>query len=276
MDSEIHGPLPGPHDRESPNGEPEYSAACPVPGFPLWIRGDSSLRDWDESICREVLAQDTYRLRQLQVEGANVEYAVDVGGHIGISTALIKRLWPDARLIVIEPELENFHMLRRNTMALPDVICVAGAVAGEHFGHVPFRSFAVVFAAGNSGIGQLCGTAEGGTIPVAAWTLEELMIRYDFPRIDLLKLDCEGSEAAILEEARRAGILERIRWIRGEWHGTEQREAVKHALSATHSIETTANGNIGLFFATRLDSIDFPRRSDKMALMSSSKDPTAC
>jgi FkbM family methyltransferase len=237
------------HDGDTSIEEAAYTAACPVPGFPICIRADGSLRAWDESICREVLELDTYRLRELKAQGAELQYCLDVGGHIGVSTALIKRLWPEARMIVVEPDSENFHLLRQNTAVWPDVVCVDGAVSGSHAGHVAFRSFAVVLDSGNSGIGEVRTTAGEGTIPVPAWTVEELLIRYGFPRIDLLKLDCEGSEGAILEETRRDGILERIGWIRGEWHGHDQREAVVKALSPTHTLETTENGNIGLFFA---------------------------
>jgi len=251
MGIESYELVPDSHEGDTSVEDGASTAACPVPGFPIRIRADGSLRAWDESICREVLEQDTYRLRELKAQGAKLQYCLDVGGHIGVSTALMKTLWPDTCVVVVEPDTENFHLLCQNTAIWPDVVCVDGAVSGSHGGHVAYRSFAVVLDSGNSGIGQVCSTGGEGTIPVPAWTVEELLIRYDFPRIDLLKLDCEGSEGRILEETRRAGILDRSHWIRGEWHGLDQREAVVKALSPTHIVETTQNGNIGLFFAVR-------------------------
>jgi uncharacterized protein YidB (DUF937 family) len=52
--------------------------------------------------------------------------------------------------------------------------------------------------------------------------------------VDLLKLDCEGAEGEILEALRDAGCLERVRWIRGEWHFPANAERVAAALAATH------------------------------------------
>ena len=52
--------------------------------------------------------------------------------------------------------------------------------------------------------------------PVRALTLEQLMAEQGLERIDVLKLDCEGSEFSIL---RGTTALERIGLIVGEYHG---------------------------------------------------------
>lgn len=234
----------------------EFSAAqattspveCPVPGYALRIRGDGALRDWDESICREVLEYDTYRLRQLQALGAQVNCCVDVGGHIGVSTALVKLLWPAARVVVVEPDRTNFRLLKQNSATWPGVSCVQGAVTGAHAGNVPFRSFAATAECGNSGTGRICRDAKTDSVPVRAWTLAELVLRYGLGRVDLLKLDCEGSEGQILEQAGRDRLLETIRWIRGEWHGRTQLEQVLESLLPTHRVEVTGGEHLGLFF----------------------------
>ncbi|MGE5192439.1 MAG: FkbM family methyltransferase [Deltaproteobacteria bacterium] len=230
-----------------------------IAGFRLLVHSDPSGRQWDEILTREVLGEDIYRLRELKTSGATIGYCIDIGGHIGSAAVLIKSLWPDARIIAIEPDHGICRLLRWNTLAWPDIKCVAGAVTGAHAGHVPFRPYLLVCGWGNTGTGKLDPECDEATIPVPAWTLEELLIRFDFPRVDLLKLDCEASEAAILEEARRTGLLKKVRWIRGEWHGTDQRKAVVEALAQTHTVETTENGNIGLFFAALRGSGCHPR-----------------
>ena len=53
---------------------------------------------------------------------------------------------------------------------------------------------------------------------VAALTLEEVQERLGFPWIDVLKMDCEGSEYAILENCD----LDRIGTIFIESHGAER------------------------------------------------------
>jgi FkbM family methyltransferase len=51
-----------------------------------------------------------------------------------------------------------------------------------------------------------------------ALTLGELMAEHGLERIDVLKLDCEGSEFSILG---RTTVLDRIGLIVGEYHGRE-------------------------------------------------------
>ncbi|MGH9543466.1 MAG: FkbM family methyltransferase [Terriglobales bacterium] len=55
--------------------------------------------------------------------------------------------------------------------------------------------------------------------PLATITLEELMAQTQIDRIDVLKLDCEGSEFSILENT---GSLDRIGAIVGEFHGRKR------------------------------------------------------
>jgi hypothetical protein len=55
------------------------------------------------------------------------------------------------------------------------------------------------------------------TRPLSKVTLEELMARFELDHIDVLKLDCEGSEFSILENATS---LARIGLIVGEYHGS--------------------------------------------------------
>jgi hypothetical protein len=81
------------------------------------------------------------------------------------------------------------------------------------------------FAAGrNSGGSQVLpigdmpfenDTAHGAPLHVAGCNLEHLARFYDLPRIDLLKLDCEGSEYSILAHCT---CLDLVREIVGEWH----------------------------------------------------------
>ena len=55
-----------------------------------------------------------------------------------------------------------------------------------------------------------------GSHPTRAFALDDLLVRYG--RVDLLKLDCEGSEWPILAHASQ---LHRVRTICGEYHERE-------------------------------------------------------
>ena len=38
-----------------------------------------------------------------------------------------------------------------------------------------------------------------------------------------MKLDCEGSEEAILQALKKRNLLTRVRYLRGEWHASDDR-----------------------------------------------------
>ena len=54
---------------------------------------------------------------------------IDAGAHIGCATVWFKNQFPEARIIAIEPEPENFALLSKNTMGMEGVSTVQGAVA---------------------------------------------------------------------------------------------------------------------------------------------------
>jgi len=79
-------------------------------------------------------------------------------------------------------------------------------------------------------------------------------------KCDLFKLDCEGSEAAILRALAAAGLMRTVGWVTGEWQvgGRRERAAVvselKRIVRPTHRIEFSArqSGREGYFTASPL------------------------
>ena len=68
--------------------------------------------------------------------------------------------------------------------------------------------------------------------------------------VDLLKLDCEGSEAGILESLAEAELLGGVTFIRGEYHTGDYARRVVAALAATHLPVTHGGEGLGFFCAT--------------------------
>jgi hypothetical protein len=90
-------------------------------------------------------------------------------------------------------------------------------------------------------------------IPVPSTTLQQIVDENNFPRIDLLKIDTEGSEPEILEGIKP--WLKNVRHIVAEWHSQSDLARIKTALEDTHTVVSTdgffheqngdiANGNL--------------------------------
>jgi FkbM family methyltransferase len=112
---------------------------------------------------------------------------------------------------------------------------VQAACMGVITGNVQFVRLVGCGGSYVKGTGWEAQTDEKGeTIAVETVTLTELLTRFAFPRIDILKIDAEGVEGQILLSLKRAGWLEKTRWIRGEWHGRDDWPRIEEALRDTH------------------------------------------
>jgi FkbM family methyltransferase len=119
---------------------------------------------------------------------------VDLGANIGLFDLWVLRSFPDAEIVAIEPDPANLAVFRR-CVAINDPstsLEVVPAAAATREGTVPF-------AAGRAAVSRI--THDDGTQDVPAIDV--------FPyleRADLIKIDIEGGEWAILNDPRFAAL----------------------------------------------------------------------
>ncbi|HZP59181.1 MAG TPA: FkbM family methyltransferase [Opitutaceae bacterium] len=127
--------------------------------------------------------------------GRPVEYIIDAGAHIGCSSIYFALQYPRACILAVEAAASNFGQLVRNTTKISSIRPLHAAVfhrAGEVVVINP-ESEPWGFQVGTLPENQSAGAA------VQALTIDELMIRFGFPRVDVLKLDIEGAEKEIFQ-----------------------------------------------------------------------------
>jgi FkbM family methyltransferase len=129
---------------------------------------------------------------------------VDFGSNIGISLLYFLLAAPGSRVHAFEPDPRNVARLRENLRGFEDryVLTVAalGAVAGSgRFGREPTGRY--------GGLGFESGDVIDVEVRDANATLAAILERES--RIDLLKIDIEGQEAAVLK-ALTPVVLDRI------------------------------------------------------------------
>lgn len=121
---------------------------------------------------------------------------VDAGGFIGTATMAFRHMFPQAKIIAIEPSRENLAVLKKNLSSMENVEVVHGALVGARTGTLELK---------NQGGGEAAYTVvEKPRNPAArilhetpAVTLGDLGV--EVSDIGILKLDIEGSEADLLE-----------------------------------------------------------------------------
>jgi len=127
---------------------------------------------------------------------------LDCGSNVGLASLFFRRRYPGARITAYEADPALCAMtkrnLERNGAAGVDVVHAALWTAG---GHVTFRA-----EGSDSGmIDGLSGAVPGEAVTVPSLRLREVLER---ERVDLLKLDIEGAEGAVLADCEP--VLDRV------------------------------------------------------------------
>lgn len=225
----------------------------------FWVRRDNLQQDL--VIVRDVYEQDAYRTREIPRPDSQAgdEIVVDVGAHIGCFAQLWHRRNPEARIFCVEACPENLDALRANVGSFAEVVHAActyqpGPVAllNAVWPECESTGGSVVLPEAeieSLGLPQVEGHYWKDLRELPKVTLEDLMGRFGFNRIDVLKLDCEGSEYSILGQTLS---LDRIRLIVGEYHDRRRWEAFSQERMGGWDYQLLSDGGEanGLFRAT--------------------------
>jgi FkbM family methyltransferase len=156
---------------------------------------------------REIFVEEIYRIPS----GHPAPAIVDLGANIGLATLWLKRRFPDAQVLALEPDPEVYACLeanvRGNGLSGVELRRNAAWNANTTLRFVPDG------ADGGFASEWLNGTLGGRSLAVEAVAVQELLA--DRP-VDFLKIDIEGAERQVLGACR--GILPRVRWLFVEYH----------------------------------------------------------
>ncbi len=135
---------------------------------------------------------------------------IDGGANIGLFAVLMKNRYPDSKVICIEPDPENFRLLKENLSNYSDV----------HFENTGLWNVDTKlkvydkFANGKWGM-IVEEDMESGNI--AAMSVTSLLKKYDIEEVDVFKCDIETSEKQVFARDYD-DWLPRMKWIIIELH----------------------------------------------------------
>ena len=134
-------------------------------------------------------------LQRLRRAGLRPTAAIDVGGNVGAWTRMCRRIFPEARLLTIEPQANLQGQLRETARQLGNVTVAQTLLGARPAAAVPFHVYQ------HSGMSSVFLDAEAspvGTTAIDMTTLDELVAAEAFPSAQLMKLDVQGSELEVL------------------------------------------------------------------------------
>ena len=156
---------------------------------------------------------------------------IDAGGYIGTAALKFAALFPDSKIVTLEPSRQNRALLRRNVEGVANITVVGAALAADE-GEALLRDA----GSGEWGFSMVAAGDAIDTVPTV--TVEALMAGAGRDALFLLKLDVEGAEREIL--AASDGWMGRTEIVIAELH-----EAL--APGATAAFATATTGRINTY-----------------------------
>ena len=126
------------------------------------------------------------------------ETIVDAGANVGLASIYFAAKYPQARIIAIEPESSNYELLKKNVAPYRNIQTLNAALWNENalidlidpgVGHFGFITAQGAPAASSSNLGK-----------VRAITMDRVIDDYGLDKIDILKIDIEGSEKEVFAD----------------------------------------------------------------------------
>ena len=174
--------------------------------LPAWGKVPVRTNGYDQKLLAQIFVRKDY-----QMEARGVHRILDLGANIGMSAVFLHHLFPDAEIACVEPSPANTPLLKR-AMALNGL---RGRVFEGTVGAEP--GFVDLYLFDRPDCHSVIPTGRPGqTARVPQFSVPQIMEQMGWDGVDLLKLDIEGGEKAII--GPHSSWLNRVRYITGESH----------------------------------------------------------
>jgi FkbM family methyltransferase len=140
----------------------------------VWLRGKTS----DRMVLRSIFVE-----RQYALPPGPVRRILDAGANVGYSAVYFAQQHPEAEIIAVEPEADNFELLKKNASPYANIHPVRGAIwtdrAGVRISNPDSASWSFQC--------ESCGNQSGTVVP--SFRVEDLMEQFGWPDIDVVKTE---------------------------------------------------------------------------------------
>lgn len=169
----------------------------------------------DLYILNSVLNGDEYAdIEAIILNSGYEDLVIDAGAHLGGSAERLRKIFPQNKIVLIEPEKRNFSLLERNVTTLKNKILInAALVPGELMG----QELQLKDRTGRSGFTIVQGALDNPyalTIQnVPTISLRKILIDQNAKGIAFLKVDVEGAEKMIFSSDKDLSEIIHVAYI---------------------------------------------------------------
>ena len=215
----------------------------PVKGLqhPLYLRNNTS----DIDVFYQVFGFKQYLLKK-KIDPTVI---IDCGAHVGYSAVYFASTFPNATVIAIEPDRQNFELLLKNTAYYQNVKCLNAGV-WKHAAELETIEYA--------GRGWATKTKAAEVVKksnVPGLGVSDILSKFELNKIDIIKIDIEGSEIELFEIGYYESWLNKTSILIIELHDRIRKGCSKSLFTAMSKFNFTL-GNKGenlIFFMERND-----------------------
>ncbi len=175
--------------------------------YPVFIRFLSSDLAVYEQVILENEYEPLYRLTDARL-------VIDCGANVGYSSACFLSRFPNCSVVAVEPDAENFAMLKRNLR--PYARRVKLVRAGVWSRTTPLVIREVQYRDGREWTRQVRPCEANEKTDLEGVSIESLLAASGHERISLLKMDIEGAEAVVFRG--RVDWLDKVDAVAIELH----------------------------------------------------------
>ncbi len=153
------------------------------------------------------------------------DFIIDGGGNIGLTAAYFAREYPDALIATVEPEGNNFELLKKNTASSRMIRPLFGGIWNKE------TNLQIVDNGSGNNAFTVTELDAPATDSIKAYTIPEIMALHERSTIDIVKLDIEGAEKVVFASGYE-NWLPRTRLLIVELHDRMQLGSSKAVFTA--------------------------------------------
>ncbi len=187
-----------------------------------------SKKKQDSKYFQKIITGGVYRKINLN---HNIDIILDIGANIGATSIFFALNYPNSTIFSFEPVSETYDILLKNTKLFNNIFCKKYAVTnntGEQQIYIDQERL---------GRSSLIEKHRNMDISYSEKTktinLNNFIDENNISKIDILKIDCEGSEVEILDSIKN--YLSKISLIYIEIHGENKIKYLTDLLKKTHN-----------------------------------------
>jgi FkbM family methyltransferase len=188
---------------------------------PIKLRNCSS----DIFVCQQILINRKYDVQDNKLP----KVIVDAGANIGCASIWFANKYPNAKVIAIEAQAENFKLLKENVFPYKNIIPIYAALWSKDD-----ISLSIELEYGKGFDGFTVHESNDNT-SVKTITIRKIMRDFNLEHIDILKIDIEGAEKEVFEESKE--WVYKIGTILVELHDRKKSGCSRAFYAATNDIQ---------------------------------------